>query len=157
VHRYSRPVGLLSPLLILIAYSMLANAAETTHDLMVSTHAGWDPAIRPRLFAGLFVFFAGEILNFYHHRLLARLREPGQTDYKIPRGGLFSRIACPHYLFEIAAWIGYAIMSAHIIVFGLVFILMAYLVGRARRTVIWYRENMPDYPKERKALLPYVF
>jgi hypothetical protein len=57
------------------------------------------------------VFAFGELLNGYHHWLLARLRPPGVRTYGVPRGGLFSRVASPHYLGEILSFVGYAMMS----------------------------------------------
>ncbi len=99
----------------------------------------------------------GQALNFYHHLILARLRKSGDTGYHVPERGLFAQVACPHYLFEIVAWLGFAIMSGHIIVFSLVFIMICYLTTRSKNTLIWYRENIPSYPADRKAIVPKVF
>ena len=156
LHRYSRPMGIVTPLLVTCGYALIASSAERTID-NIPAHDGWAQAVQWRTLLGLVIFFYGEFLNFKHHRILARLRAPGETAYRVPNEGLFKRVACPHYLYEIVAWIGIAAISGHIIVFGLVAVMAAYLTGRAYRTRAWYRENLPDYPPERKALIPFVF
>ncbi|KAL2541520.1 3-oxo-5-alpha-steroid 4-dehydrogenase family protein [Abeliophyllum distichum] len=50
---------------------------------------------------GALLFLVGISGNFYHHYLLSKLRIKGDKNYKIPQGGLFSLVICPHYLFEI--------------------------------------------------------
>lgn len=77
--------------------------------------------------------------------------------YFVPAGGLFSKVACPHYLFELVAWFGMAMMWRHGAMY-LVFVAMAvYLAVRARKNDAWYRERFADYPPSRKALVPGVF
>lgn len=50
-------------------------------------------------YAGVVLFLVGILGNFYHHFLLSKLRVKGDKGYKIPKGGLFSLVICPHYLF----------------------------------------------------------
>jgi protein-S-isoprenylcysteine O-methyltransferase Ste14 len=82
------------------------------------------------------------------------LRGPGESGYKIPRGGLFRWLSCPNYFGEILEWSGWAIATWSVP--GLAFALWgaANLVPRARATHRFYRETFPDYPKERRALVP---
>jgi very-long-chain enoyl-CoA reductase len=108
------------------------------------------------LYFGFAVFLLGQGSNFYHHILLTRLRSNESREYKIPEGGLFSLVNCPHYLSEIIGWIGIAIMSKYLIVYGLTFIMSAYLFGRSINTTRWYREKIPNFPKDRKSILPFV-
>jgi very-long-chain enoyl-CoA reductase len=100
----------------------------------------------------------GQALNFYHHLLLARLRPAGDGGgYRIPQGGLFSLVACPHYLAEIVSWIGYAVMAGLPTAWGNVFIVTLYLGARSRATLRWYRDKLPGWPAGRRALIPFVF
>ena len=39
---------------------------------------------------GIVVFLKGQIGNFYHHYLLSKLKNQGDKEYKIPKGGLFN-------------------------------------------------------------------
>jgi steroid 5-alpha reductase family enzyme len=54
----------------------------------------------------ILLFFIGISGNFYHHYLLSKLRGEGEREYRIPKGGLFELVICPHYLFEIMGFLG---------------------------------------------------
>lgn len=116
--------------------------------------AGW---LRdPRCLAGAALFFAGWAVNLHSDAILRRLRRPGETGYRIPRGGLFRFVSCPNYLGEIVEWIGWALMTWSPP--GLAFALwtIANLAPRALAHHRWYRSTFPDYPRERRALVPFV-
>jgi len=78
-------------------------------------------------------------------------------DYAIPRGGLYRWVSCPNYLGEIAIWCGWALATWSLP--GLSFALwtIANLAPRALAHHRFYRERFPDYPQERKALVPFVW
>jgi hypothetical protein len=61
--------------------------------------------------------------------------------YGVPRGGLF--VASPHYLGEILSFVGYAMMSALLPVWGNALVVSAYLASRANTTLKWYEREMP--------------
>ncbi|MFS8005095.1 putative 3-oxo-5-alpha-steroid 4-dehydrogenase (NADP(+)) [Helianthus anomalus] len=69
-----------------------------------------DPSIDTK-YIGLILFILGISGNFYHHNLLSKLRNNNEKEYKIPRGGLFDLVICPHYLFEIIIFIGISFIS----------------------------------------------
>jgi protein-S-isoprenylcysteine O-methyltransferase Ste14 len=130
-----------------------------------SLNAGWLFALsggypdswlgEPRCLAGVALFAAGWLVNRGADAELARLRASG--GYGIPRGALYRWISCPNYLGEIAIWCGWALATWSRP--GLAFALwtVANLAPRARRHHQWYRARFPDYPKERRALLPGVW
>lgn len=107
----------------------------------------------PRLLAGVALFAAGTVVNRRADAELLRLRSAGD-GYRIPEGGLFRWISCPHYLGEIVLWIGWA--TATWCLPGLLFALwtIANLAPRARSHHRFCRERIPGYPPERRALLP---
>jgi len=109
----------------------------------------------PHRLAGVALFAAGWIVNRTADAELARRRAAG--GYGIPRGGLYRWISCPNYLGEIALWCGWALATWSLP--GLAFALwtVANLAPRARRHHRWYRERFPDYPTERRALLPGIW
>ena len=119
---------------------------------------GYDTAwlADPRFIAGAIVFVAGYRINRKSDAMLAALRKPGETGYKIPRGWLYEKVSCPNYLGEFLAWTGWAIATWSL--GGLVFLIwtLANLVPRALQNHRWYRGRFPDYPRERKAVIPYV-
>lgn len=109
-------------------------------------------------FAGILMFVVGIIGNLYHHILLAKLRnEDGKKEYKIPKGGLFDIIICPHYLFEILVFWSFFLISQTIYSFSFAMGTMFYLIGRSYATRSWYLSKFDDFPKHIKALIPFVF
>ena len=116
-----------------------------------------DWIIGVRFLVGLALFVAGFLINVQSDNILLALRKPGETGYKIPRGGLFRWISCPNYFGEILEWTGWAISTWSLA--GLTFAVWtaANLAPRARDHHRWYRKTFPDYPPERRALIPFVF
>lgn len=110
----------------------------------------------PRFIGGILVFFTGMAINMYSDNLLIHLRKPGETGYVIPRGGFFSFISCPNHFGEIVEWFGYAIMTWSSP--GLAFAVwtLVNLLPRALHHHRWYQSTFPDYPAERKAVLPFL-
>jgi very-long-chain enoyl-CoA reductase len=106
-------------------------------------------------YIGLGVYVVGIVFNFSHHRILALLRTDSQT-YTIPQGGLFNLVVCPHFLFEMTIWLGIFLVSRHYAAFLFFGFAVAYLSARALRTLRWYHERFPDFPKERKAVFPFI-
>jgi 3-oxo-5-alpha-steroid 4-dehydrogenase 1 len=110
-----------------------------------------------RFLAGAALFAAGLATNRWSDQVLGRLRRPGETGYKIPQGGLYRWVSCPNYLGELAEWSGWALATWSLP--GLAFALYtaSNLVPRAISNHRWYRETFADYPRERKAVVPYLY
>ena len=110
----------------------------------------------PRFIAGVLVFLAGFSVNFRADGMLIALRRPGETGYRVPRGWLYEYVACPNYFGEIVEWFGFALATWSLP--GLAFALFtaANIGPRAFSNLRWYRRTFPDYPSERKALIPFV-
>ncbi len=108
----------------------------------------------PRFLAGLAIFVAGFGICKHSDAILRSLRSTGEGGYKIPRGGLFRHVSCPNYLGEILQWCGWALLTWSLA--GLTFAAwtVANLAPRAWHHHRWYRQRFPDYPPDRKALLP---
>ena len=111
----------------------------------------------PRFIAGAALFLGGYLLNRRSDTALRNLRAPGDTGYRVPYGGAFGLVSCPNYTGELVEWLGWAILTWSPA--GLVFFLWtaANLVPRARSHHRWYRERFPDYPVERKAVIPFLY
>ncbi len=155
LHRYSGKISILTTALITWAYSSIAFSIHESVNGITKPDMLQGNSNIP-LYFGFALFLLGQGSNFYHHILLTRLRSGESREYKIPTGGLFSYVNCPHYLSEIIGWIGIAIMSQYLIVYGLTFIMSAYLFGRSINTTRWYQEKIPNFPKERKSILPFI-
>jgi 3-oxo-5-alpha-steroid 4-dehydrogenase 1 len=108
----------------------------------------------PQFLIGLALFLVGFGINRQADEVLRSLRRPGESGYRIPRGGLYRWISCPNYLGEMIEWTGWAIATWSLA--GLAFAVWtaANLVPRARAHHVWYHERFADYPGQRKALVP---
>lgn len=111
----------------------------------------------PRFIAGVALFAAGYGVNRWSDAILRALRGPGETGYKIPRGGPWNLVSSPNYLGEIVEWCGFALATWSLAGLAFAAWTIANLAPRARSNHRWYREQFADYPPERKALLPYLW
>jgi 3-oxo-5-alpha-steroid 4-dehydrogenase 1 len=111
----------------------------------------------PRFILGVMLFLIGYIINRWADRSLNNLRSPGETGYRIPQGGLYSWISCPNYFGEIVEWCGWATATWSLPGFTFAVWTIANLAPRARAHQRWYHQKFPEYPKERKILVPGVW
>lgn len=63
----------------------------------------------PRFIFGLALFACGMAINIHADHILINLRKPGETGYKIPRGGAFELVSGANFLGECLEWTGFAI------------------------------------------------
>jgi 3-oxo-5-alpha-steroid 4-dehydrogenase 1 len=111
----------------------------------------------PRFITGTSLFVTGFVINRHSDHVLSTLRKPGESGYKIPYDGLFKYISCPNYLGEIIIWAGWAVATWSLA--GVYFLAwtLANLVPRSVSHHAWYRATFPEYPRERKILVPFIF
>lgn len=108
-------------------------------------------------FVGAGIFLGAMALNVHSDHVLRTLRAPGETGYKIPTGGAFVWVSAPNYLGELLEWVGFAIAAQTLAAWAFAAFTFANLAPRAIANHRWYREKFPDYPKSRKALIPFVW
>ncbi|WP_348787702.1 3-oxo-5-alpha-steroid 4-dehydrogenase [Leifsonia sp. NPDC080035] len=109
----------------------------------------------PRFWIGLLLFGCGYALNVGSDRILRALRRGGE-GYRIPSGGGFRYVSSPNYLGEIVEWIGWAIATWSVAGAAFALYTIANLAPRAMANHRWYTETFPDYPRDRRALVPYL-
>lgn len=115
-----------------------------------------------QFYLGLAGFCISELGNFSIHIALRNLRPPGTTERKIPKPTmdpftqLFNFVSCPNYTYEIGAWLSFSLMTQTLPA------LLFTLAGGAQM-VIWalgkhrnYRKEFANYPRSRKAIIPFV-
>jgi 3-oxo-5-alpha-steroid 4-dehydrogenase 1 len=110
----------------------------------------------PRFVFGSLVFALGFAGNRWSDAILRGLRKPGSSGYVVPQGGLFRYVTAPNYLTEIVAWTGFAIAAWTPAAWAFAAFSAANLVPRAISHHRWYRETFPDYPKSRRAIVPFL-
>jgi 3-oxo-5-alpha-steroid 4-dehydrogenase 1 len=127
----------------------------------LSTHLTPDWLRDPRFLVGMTLYAFGFIMNVHSDKIIRNLRSKaevasGERHYRIPRGGLFRYVTNPSYFTEIVSFAGFAIATWSP---GALFVLIvsaANLTPRAFQIQKWYEEKFPDYPKDRKVLIPFV-
>jgi len=124
--------------------------------------------------AGLLLFAVGQAGNFYHHWILASMRQgsaPNRTNalssksevaaakgYSVPTRGWFAHVTMPHYFFELVAWLGIALCAQQLNAFFVFLGMASYLSGRSVATTQWYRSTFgSDWPQNRRHLVPGVW
>lgn len=111
---------------------------------------------RPEFLIGLAVFLAGFAINLHADTVLIRLRRRDAV-YRTPEGGMFRWISCPNYLGEIVEWSGWAILTWSWAGLSFAVWTAANLAPRAISHHRFYRDEIDAYPRERKALVPFVY
>lgn len=147
------------------------------------TRAGASALLEPRFAAGVLLWATGLGVNWQADAILRGLRKPGETGYKIPRGGAFELVSGANFFGEILEWAGFAlaayqplpagfadgtwlaplarlpVLSAllHPAVAFAVFT-FANIAPRGAQHHAWYLEKFRgEYPRHRKAVIPFLW
>jgi protein-S-isoprenylcysteine O-methyltransferase Ste14 len=137
------------------AFNMVNSFLNAT---WISTYGGYDSSwfSDPRFIIGVLVYMAGYAINRKSDTILRNLRAPGESGYKIPRGGMYRWVSSPNYFGELLIWTGWAIATWSLAGLSFMAYTSANLIPRALANHKWYLEKFDDYPPERKAVIPYV-
>ncbi|KAG5320607.1 TECR reductase, partial [Acromyrmex heyeri] len=111
---------------------------------------------------GSIIFVLCELGNLSIHIALRNLRPPGTTVRKVPMPtknpftALFLLVSCPNYTYEIGSWIGFTVMTSCLPA-GL------FTLAGAYQMTVWalgkhkaYKKEFSHYPKNRKAIIPFI-
>lgn len=105
---------------------------------------------------GCGLFFSGMVINHAADATLRSLRKPGEKGYKIPQGFLYEFVSCPNYLGEILEWLGWSLATLSLSGLSFAVYTAANLAPRAVAHHNWYRQKFPEYPPQRKAIIPFL-
>ncbi|CAG7828660.1 unnamed protein product [Allacma fusca] len=113
---------------------------------------------------GLFLFMYGSFEQYRAHRQYADLRkgkgnEVATLTHQIPRGGLFEKVSSPNYWAEIIIYASLCVIFAFMNpTWNGVFIwVLCNQIVSGTMNHKWYQRTFPDYPKSRKAIIPYLW
>ena len=115
-----------------------------------------DWATDPRFITGIILFIVGLAINWKADGDLISLGKPNETHYVIPRTRLFKYIRGPNLDGELIEWLGFAILCWNLPALTFFLWTAANLIPRAISHHQWYKEKFPDYPNERRAIIPFV-
>lgn len=115
-----------------------------------------------QVLVGLGGFLLSEIGNFSIHVALRDLRPPGSKERKIPYPTdnpltkLFNLVSCPNYTYEFFSWFFFTVMTqclpAGLFAAAGLYQMSVWAIGKHKN----YKKEFPDYPKNRKAILPFI-
>lgn len=114
----------------------------------------------PQFIIGVVLFLSGMIINIHSDKIIRRLRkDPEDSNYYIPKGGLFKYVNSANYLGEILEWVGFAVMSASIAGWVFVFWSLANMVPRAKAVYEKYTQFFgEDFTKlKRYKIFPFIY
>jgi len=131
---------------------------------------GYKQTFLALILTGSIIFFLGELGNCYCHLKLRAFRKEKRQDalsqksqHVIPHGFLFELVLCPHYLCEILSWLGFFlatwVLPAALFLLATVMTLVTYSLKKHKA----YQQEFDGlagrelFPKNRKALIPFIF
>lgn len=107
-------------------------------------------------FAAAMFFF--EICNLYSHVILRRLRSDGSREHKIPYGFAFKFVSFPNYFFEFLSWTVFALMTNNWSSYVFLVVGTGTMMMWAKQKHAKYKKTFGSkYPKNRKAMIPFIF
>jgi 3-oxo-5-alpha-steroid 4-dehydrogenase 1 len=110
-----------------------------------------------RFVAGVAIFLLGAAINIWADgRLIALRTGADTTGYAIPRGGLFEYVSCPNHLGEVIQWWGFALLCWNLPALSFAVWTSANLIPRALSHHAWYRKHFAQYPRGRRAVIPFL-
>lgn len=115
-----------------------------------------------QVYAGLGAFVVSELGNLSIHLALRNLRPPGTKVRRIPVAtgnpytALFNFVSCPNYTYEFLSWVSFTVMTqclpAALFTFAGMYQMTIWALGKHRN----YKKEFSNYPKQRKAILPFL-
>ena len=96
-------------------------------------------------------------INIQADGILRNLRKPGETGYKIPRGGMFEYVSGANFFGEIVEWCGFAIATWSLPALSFALYAALFIGTRGYHHHQWYLQTFGDvYPTSRKAIIPFL-
>lgn len=154
VHRFSHSTMPLSNLFKNSAHYWILSGFGIGHFLYSDSFKSTKSV--PLIYASVAVFIAAELGNFRTHLILRDLRPEGSNTRAIPRGFGFNLLSCPNYFFEMVAWCAFSFMTDlpsawffTVVASGQMWL---WAVKKHKR----YLKEFPDYPTNRKPMIPFI-
>ncbi|XP_076441883.1 3-oxo-5-alpha-steroid 4-dehydrogenase 1-like [Babylonia areolata] len=143
----------LFPFVVAFFFCVLNGYLQAGHLLNV---ADLDSGSSLRFYAGIVIFITGMGINLHSDHILRSLRKPGEEGYKIPYGGMFRFISGANFFGEALEWIGFAVLTGTLPAAAFAYFTACNVGPRACHHHRWYQDKFEDYPKDRKAFIPFL-
>ncbi len=107
------------------------------------------------VYIGIIVFFIGFTIHVISDKVLRDIKRIHKGNYGVPNTFLHKYIASPNYFGEIIQWFGFYLATYSPAALAFVFFTCSNLIPRAYKHRQWYRKNFPEYPHNRKIIVPF--
>ena len=107
-------------------------------------------------YIGIITWISGLFIEVVADKQKSDFKNDISNKNKFISTGLWKYSRHPNYLGEIIEWLGFYIMTLSFPAFIFVIWTMANLIPRSLSNHAWYKNNFPNYPKERKAIIPFM-
>ncbi|XP_053960907.1 polyprenol reductase [Anastrepha obliqua] len=111
----------------------------------------------------IFIFYISWTQQYKSNMILVNLRKDTKSGevkterHLLPTGGFFNMISSPHMFFEVVMYVALLGLLPRSVTWLLIFIwVYSNQLMNALLTHKWYKENFKNYPKNRKALIPFI-
>jgi 3-oxo-5-alpha-steroid 4-dehydrogenase 1 len=112
----------------------------------------------PRFLVGVGLFALGMMINWQADDILRNLRKPGETGYRIPRGGAFELVSGANFFGEILEWAGFAVAAGSLPAAAFAIFTFCNIAPRGYQHHRWYLGKFKgEYPPHRKAIIPLLW
>lgn len=155
VHRFSHSTMPLANLFKNSAHYWILSGFGIGHFLYSSSFSDSHRTI-PQIYASVGIFIIAELANFRTHLILRDLRPSGSNARAIPRGFGFNLLSCPNYFFEMMAWSAFSFMTGLPSAWFFTIVASVQMWLWAVKKHQRYLKEFPDYPKNRKPMVPFL-
>jgi 3-oxo-5-alpha-steroid 4-dehydrogenase 1 len=105
---------------------------------------------------GVLAFLTGFVIHVHSDWRMRVEKRLHDNRRFIPNSGLHRMLASPNYFGEIVQWAGFAVMAGTLAALSFAVWTVANLLPRAISHWRWYRKTFPEYPRSRRAILPWI-
>jgi very-long-chain enoyl-CoA reductase len=155
VHKFSRDTMPIKNLFVNVIYYWLLFGISCGYSLF-NNHYSNSLSNMSCLYFGLFFVF--EYMNFKCHMLQKIAKEESQGEYKILPGKYgFQYVSCANYFWEFLSWLSFSLFTGtinfYVFTFCGLFVMTKWAMEKHSNFKRLFGDN---YPRERKAILPFV-
>jgi very-long-chain enoyl-CoA reductase len=154
VHRFSHATMPLSNLFKNSAHYWILSGFGIGHFLYAPSFTNTKTITQ--IYVSVFVFIVAELANFRTHLILRDLRPAGTNSRAIPRGFGFALVSCPNYFFEMLAWCAFSFMTGLPSAWFFTIVASGQMWLWALKKHQRYLKEFPQYPKNRKPMIPFL-
>lgn len=112
----------------------------------------------PQFIIGTIIFIAGMCINLHSDHIIRHLRQPGDKNHYLPKGGMYDYVTSANYFGELTEWIGFAILTWSWAGFVFAFWTFANLTPRAHTIHKKYKAMFPEMAQlNLKRIIPFIY